>query len=89
MTRREFDKLTKETWGKGSMASDERRSYRARRMITTGDDYIARRAARMAYLRSVRYPHEPVLATLGIGSPFRAVAVLRRALKSPMLAGRD
>lgn len=83
MTKREFDAATKENWGGRGMASDVRCSYRERRMREhdgcgaygprcAPSDYIARRAWEMQRVRRLRYPWEPALATLGVGSKFRA-----------------
>ena len=97
MTKREFDAATKENWG-GRMASDERCSYRERRMrehngcgaygpSCAPTDYITRRANEMARTRAGRYPWEPVLATLGIGSRFRAPQAWAAQTGRSMLGG--
>lgn len=96
MTRREFDQATKENWG-GRMASDERASYRERRLLEHGsgpafgdwkpygpDDYLARRAAKMRRLRAWRYPWDKPLPTLGIGSPFWAPQKMRATAGLPL-----
>lgn len=90
MTKREFDKLTKENWGE-RMASDERCSYRDSRFLEHAGspsrnptakpfDYIAFRAAEAA--------REGVLP-LALGSKFRAPQAFRAANGRPMLEGRS
>lgn len=81
MTKREWDKATRETWGKWG---GPRTAYRARRRgnAAQGDDMIARRAGEMAYLRR---EVAPALATLGIGSKWRSVATWRAQVGRSLL----
>lgn len=87
MTRREFDRTTKENWGyQGAMASDERAAYRARRYRPEpGRDLVTERARWVRYMRcSVTYDrHWPAL---GRGSKYRNVAAHRAHWALPMLA---
>lgn len=100
MTRREFDRATRQNWG-GRMASDERQAYRRERLLPAFGcpalapclagwtrDYIAERAAQVAALRGARYAHESILATLGRGSQYRAPQAYRAASGKPLLFGR-
>jgi hypothetical protein len=96
MTRRQFDRATKRSMGRG-LASDERCAYREERLRphqgsgshlpTDRDDFVARRAARMRELRSYRLDRG-LLATLGVGSPFRASAAYLARSGAALLAAR-
>ena len=86
MTKREFDKATKVNYG---MHMGDRTDYRARRGQAPGTDRLASRAADMAWrnapeacaLRRGR------LATLGLASHYRTIAIYHRAHGLPLLAG--
>lgn len=83
MTKRQHDAATKEAWGVGRMASDERAYYRATRWgydhpsdVPTGEDPLARRAALASRLEG---------GVISRGSPWLAVARYRSAKGYPML----
>jgi hypothetical protein len=83
MTKREFDRLTKINYGAHMGA---RTAYRRERGRVDGRDVLAHRAATMRQLRDARPAHYGILATLGLGSPFRAGASLRLLGRFPVLA---
>lgn len=88
MTKQEHDAATKYNFG-GQMASDERRSYHYHRglRIEARRDYIADRAAAMAWINRTR-GRDPFCPTLGKGSKYRNVASYRAQKGITMLDSR-
>jgi hypothetical protein len=91
MTRKQFDAATQENWGGRGMASDERDSYRWKRMRrelpqVAEHDYIALRAKVMAR-RNSQYSRllDGRMPTLGRGTIFRAWAEARRGNNRSLL----
>lgn len=78
MTRREFDRATKENHGGPGMTDQEWRAYRRQRrnIRTASDDWIAQRAAVVAATG---------IPTLSKASCYRRKAERARDLKTPLL----
>ena len=98
MTKRDFDKATKQNWGSKCMARDERCTYRTSRGMqhngsnahgaTTTRDFLAYRAAEMAYRNeTLAIYRDGFLPTLALGSKFRSVANFRLVSGKPLLEG--
>lgn len=82
MTRREFDRRTRQNWGGPYMASDERAGYRSARLRperpARDPDELARRAAYTARLVAPDSPWAGATArVMQLGSPFRGPLLWR------------
>lgn len=83
MTKRDHDRDTKINHG---CSYGRRTEYRAERGRVTGRDYIAERAAEMAWRNHPSaIGRDGFLPTLGIGSKYRTVAAYRARVGLPML----
>jgi hypothetical protein len=86
MTKREFDRATRINYG-ATMGRLDADAYRVTERLVDldSDDFIARRATHVAWLRRLQGDTMPALDR---GSPFRAPADFRARKGAPLLGGR-
>ena len=98
MTKREFDRETKQNWRGPNMARDERCNYRASRFMghrgsgshypTETCDYLTERMNETSHHRKHSRSYDPPFMVLGVGSRWRAPAQYRATKGWTLLTGR-